>query len=241
VIPFALALTLLAGAPGDSAAAPATATTGTPVALGAPRFVQIASMAGVPSDSLVSGEFDAAFRGAFAQDALPGERLTSAGQWQQGLPLPNRFRLLEGDPAEDAWQLDIQIGAPAPAMGSRKERQTTDGGHSWHEVTVKRSDPRRRASRGMIVAWTLRVPDPSGAVGRTVEGHTAFYFPAAGSGAGTRVPGRYAYPWDDAGRIAATLVLEMLHHESGDLLPKERMDVSPARRVDAAAQPGGDQ
>lgn len=222
MIALALALHLLAT---TAPAAPAPAAT--PPSLGAPYFAQIATLVmGVPPDSNSRAEFESAFRGAFAADELPGERLTAGNAWKAGLPLPNHFRLLEGMLAGDAWMLDISIGAPAPLRVTRPDQYAKD---KEKRVVV----PKLRASRGMTVALTIRVPATSGVSSRTATSSVAFYFPS-GAGAdvnlGVPVTG-YKYPWGEAGRVAGALVLEALHRESHDLLDKERMDIAPAVRV----------
>jgi hypothetical protein len=181
---------------------------------------------GAPPDSNARAEFESAFRGVFASDEVPGERLTTGDVWKAGLPLPNHFRLLEGMLAGDAWMLDISIGAPAPFRGTRPDRHAK--GHVKQTLV-----PRLRSSRGMVLALSIRVPATSGVSGRTVTSNVAFYFPSgAAAGVDLGVPATgYKYPWADAGRVAGALVLEALHRESGDLLDKERMDIAPAVRV----------
>ena len=112
MIALALALHLFAtGATG----VPATTWAGkTPAAPGAPKFAQLASVTGLPADSSMRAEFLGALRGVFALDEVPGERQGGDHEWKSGLPLPNRFRLLEGATAEDAWQLELTVGAPPP-------------------------------------------------------------------------------------------------------------------------------
>jgi hypothetical protein len=218
VIALALALQLFATAPADSSGPGPT-----PPAPGAPKFAQLVSLTGVPPDSSMRTEFLAAFRGVFMEDEVPGERLSAAREWKQGLPLPNRFRLLEGSLADDAWKLDIVIGSPPPL------RRRESGDRSARTV------PTRRMSRGMVAALVMRVPDPSGGVPRTVQTNFAFVFPAAGAGAtDLAVPATgYAYPWSRAGRVVGSLVLEALHRESGDIVDSERMDIRPAVRSES--------
>jgi hypothetical protein len=216
VIAFALALHLFA----------ATASQGmpgaTPPASGGPKFVQIATLTGIPADSSMRAEFVNSFRGVFALDELPGERLSSGDEWKPGLPLPNRFRLLEGEAASDAWTIDVEVGSPPPLH--RAQTST----HAARTVAT------RRTSRGMIVAFVLHVPDPNGGPPRAVPQRFAFAFPAAGGGGGLAVPSTgYTFPWGDAGRVAGALALEALHRESGDIVDAERMDIQPAVRAGA--------
>ncbi len=216
MLSLALALQLLATAPGAMPGA-------TPVAPGAPRFVQIASLTGVPADSAAQEGFGTAFRSVFAEESLPGEH-ESGGSWRGGLPLPNHFRLLEGDVASDAWQVQVSIGAPPPL-------QVPDPRHKGHVLTIAG----RRMSRGMRVGAVVSVPSPSGAVDHTFTVTASFAFPAKGDGrASLAVPQNgYVFPWDDAGHVAGLLVLEALHRESRDFVATERVDITPAVRTDA--------
>lgn len=226
MIAIALALQLLVDpVPADSMPG------ATPAASGAPRFVQVLSLTGVPADTTIRAEFESAFLATFAEDELPGERLSGAGEWKGGLPLPNRFRLLQGDEAGDAWKVDVTIGAPPPMAGTRDGSDPITG----KATTVRTVVGTHRASRGMIVAWSVQVPGPSGAIARTATGRAAFYYPATGAaGATLAVPEtRYRFPWRNSGRIAATLVLESLQRESGDLLDSERFTLTPAVRSEA--------
>ena len=218
MIALALALQLLATAiPDSSGAGP------TPPAPGAPKFAQLASLTGVPADSSMRTQFVAGFRGVFMLDEVPGERLSAGGVWKPGLPLPNHFRLLEGSPADDAWKLEIEIGSPPPL------HKQDDAKHPARTV------PTRRMSRGMIVALVMRVPDPAGGPSREVQSRFAFAFPATGAAsADLAVPATgYAFAWGEAGRIVASLTLEALHRESGDIVASERMNIQPAVRTDA--------
>lgn len=217
MLSLALALQLLAA----SAADPMPGAT--PLASGAPRFVQLQSLTGVPPDSAAQESFRTAFRSVFAEESLPGEH-ESGGAWRGGLPLPNHFRLLEGDVATDAWQVQVSIGAPPPL-------QVPDPKHKGHVLTI----PGRRTSRGMRLGAVIAVPSPSGEVDHTVVVRAAFAFPAKGeANASLAVPQNgYVFPWDDAGHVAGLLVLEALHRESRDFVATERVDITPAVRTDA--------
>ena len=234
MIALALVLQLLA-APVTAGGMPGA----TPSAPGNPHFVQIVSIVGVPSDSTMHAQFEGAFRATFAESDLPGQRLAKSGEWNSELPLPNRFRLLEGDTAEDAWTIDVSIGAPAVWIGNRKPTPQEDallGTPARMRVVNKKL----RTSRGMVVAFVVGMPAPTGGISRSESVRTAFYFPALPvEGASLSVPTGFKYPWAAAGRIAATLVLESLHRESGDLLESERMDIAPGIRIDPGANAGG--
>lgn len=214
-----LALPILATA---TAAEPMPA--GTPPALGAPYFAQVVTMTGLPPDSLARGAFQAAFEAAFIEDHAPGQRRDGAGNWAAGEVLPNRFRMLMGSPADDAWRLDVSVGAP-PLL---RVRSPVPG-------KPARTVRDRRSSRGMVVAYTLHVPDtPGGAAARTVVQRVGFTFPSGSGDATLAIPATgYTYPWADAGRAAGRLALELLHRESGEWRENERADIAPALRLEA--------
>jgi len=214
-----LALPLLA------AAGAGAATRHTPPALGVPRFVQVVALNGLPADSTLRAGFLAGLRGGFADDQLPLEVRSADGSWAQGAPTPNRFRLLEGEPADDAWSLRLTLGVPAAVRGAA----TGDaGGH--------RSDPGRRTSRGMIAALELVPPATASDDERPLQVRDAFAFPPRGepSSATLGLPENgYEFPWAEAGRAVARLALEELMRADGDLKSAERADISPAVRHEA--------
>ena len=131
---IALALSLLAVVPGA-----------TPLAPGAPRFAQLAEVQGMPADSASRYAFLDGLRGMFAEDVLETED-ADGGQPDR---VPNRFRLLEGDEAQDAWRIGLVLGAPPVLRPTGK-------------VTSRGSAPRielRRAGRGLTVVLTVRSPE----------------------------------------------------------------------------------
>ena len=128
---IALALSLLAVVPGA-----------TPLAPGAPRFAQLAEVQGMPADSASRYAFLDGLRGMFAEDVLETED-ADGGQPDR---VPNRFRLLEGDEAQDAWRIGLVLGAPPVLRPAGK-------------VTSRGSAPRvelRRAGRGVGLAGVRR-------------------------------------------------------------------------------------
>lgn len=199
----------------------------TPAALGAPKFVQLVSFEGLPPDSSIRLEFLEAFRGTFAEDQLKSER-DGDGGWMASPSLPNRFRLLEGSRADDAWTLQVVIGAPASATGPIKL-------HPKPGERRRRADTSRRASRGMIVSFTTLSPEAIRNGARAMARTSAFAFPAPPPPADASQPvtsSGFRYSWEAAGRVAALLALETLHHDSEDLRANERFDISPAVRVE---------
>ena len=218
-----LAVGLLVATHADSARFGAT-----PAAVGSPRFVQLVAVEGLPSDTNIREEFMNAFRGTFADERLKAERGGHSG-WAPSVALPNRFRLLEGSPSDDVWTLQVVVGALAPAMQAPK-RQPRPG------EPKRRGDLSRRASRGMILAVTALSPEAIRNGARAMPQNIAFAFPAPPPPADASQPvtsGGYAYSWSAAGRTAALIALETLHHFSGDLNDMERCDIAPAVRIEA--------
>jgi hypothetical protein len=221
-----LALLLAVALPAVSAAADIVPAPGAaPPAPGLPNFVQLGSIQGLPSDSLVRGSFMAGFRGQFADELVPGERQSGAGEWERSAPVSNRFKWLEGDPASNSWRLDVVIGSPPAVV--LKSRGTDPG---------RRALETRRRSRGMIAALTVQAPETGGNRPPPVQQRFAFAFPAgaADSSGAMSVPGiGYVFPWNEAGRVVAKLALDMLHHQRGDMDPGERLVIAPALRAEA--------
>ena len=207
-------------------AAAATASAGaTPGALGTPRFVQLTSIEGLPPDSLARGQFLDAFRGVFAEEQLDAEKLVGE-EWRPGLRFSNRFRLLEGFPADDAWTLQIVVGAPPAVIVARRKKQDEPQRYSALES--------RRMSRGMTLSMIVLSPEAraNGARPRAMPFGFAFPAAAAPEGSSLAVPARgYVFPWDEAGRATGRLALELLHRDSGELGPGDRFLLSPAVRT----------
>ncbi len=197
----------------------------TPPALGAPHFVQLTALAGLPADSTMRAEFTAGFRSEFAADQLASETRSADGTWASGPPVMNRFRLLEGSPADDAWTLHVVLGSPPPLVRPGKSADAQ-----------RRSVPTRRTSRGMIAALEVTIPQSPTTDARTTSARVGFAFPATGAAADAAlgVPATgYAFPWGDAGRAVARLALEELLRASGDMSAGERCVLAPAVRSEA--------
>ena len=217
---IAFALYLLAATPASPGAA-----THTPPALGVPEFVQLASLQGLPADSTVRAQFLAGFRGEFATDLLPAEQRSSEGAWAPSASVSNRFRWLEGDPAEDSWSLQVTLGVPSavvlPSRGS---------GQARHEAA--RVVPRKHVAHGRHAGRTGRV----GARVRERERNAL-----AGGARGLAPDGGRAHRErrDHAARAAARLeraarlALEALHRQHGDIAAAERFTIAPALRTEA--------
>ncbi|MBK7366391.1 MAG: hypothetical protein IPJ04_00395 [Candidatus Eisenbacteria bacterium] len=216
-------LVLLASLVAIAATAIAGPMGATPPAPGAPRFAQLVSLEGLPADSTIRLAFMNGFRDVFADEQLRSER-DNGGGWQPQVAVPNRFRLLEGSAADDAWTVQVVIGAPAPAVVQR-----TQG-----ENTKRRSDKARRASRGMIVSVIALSPEARQNGARPLPQTFAFAFPAPPPPADASqivTSSGYTYSWTAAGQTAGKLALEVLHHFSEDLSAQERADITPAVRT----------
>lgn len=193
----------------------------TPPAAGAPRFVQLASLEGLPADSLEREAFASAFHDVFAESQLEVERRDAEGAWRREPPFSNRFRLLEGDPADDVWTLQVVVGVPAPAPLPHRKGAPA------------RANVARRRSRGFALAVTAVPPDLPRDAARPQPERVGFAFAAAGP-AGVDRPfesGGYRLDWNAAGRAAGLLTLERLHHLSEDLREDERFVVAPVIRT----------
>lgn len=197
----------------------------TPAVPGAPEFVQVGAIVGLPADSLVRGRFLAAFRGAFASSDVPVESRSESGAWSAAGVASNRFRWLEGDPADDTWTLELSLGVPPAVV-----------------VPARGDQPRRvleshRRSRGMIAAVTVTWPRTDERGPRSASERVAFAFAASdstGGSGGVGVPAiGYLYPWDEAGRAVARLAIETLLRQRGDLDERTRVAIAPASRAEA--------
>ncbi len=197
----------------------------TPSALGSPRFVQIAAVQGVPSDSSSRADFLQGLRDVFAEESLPVLR----GEGADTEMLPNRFRLLEGSEATDAWTMQFTVGAPPAVLQVQPRRKK--GVAARPRVTT------RRASRGVTVVVATRPPqnvdDPAPAIQQVyhmvvpaVATDTTVFFQHAPTGG-------LVFRWDAAGRAAGLLALEQLHHQSGDLPPARHVSIAPVLKMES--------
>lgn len=191
----------------------------TPPAPGAPRFAQIAAVQGVPTDSTSHADFLSGLRDVFADGSLPVQR----GDGSETESLPNRFRLLEGSHAGDAWTIQFTVGAPPPILPARSRKRAA--GETRPRITT------RRASRGVTIVIATRAPqnvdDPLPVLQQTyhlvvpaIVTDTTVLFQRAPTGG-------LVFRWDQAGRAAGLLALEQLHHQSGDLPPARRVSIAP--------------
>lgn len=204
-----LAVTPISGAAADSARHP----------------LRVAVVEGAPADSALRVEFMDGFDEALSAPTFPVDARSPGADGPQGLARPNRFeRGEEGAGEERAWSLQVVVRAPPPYAAQRPRR-------SGHATTVV--DPRLSASRGMLVVVIVTSPEDAERHATPEPERFAFAFPQSVAPAQVlgNVPQGFRFPWREAGRAAARLALEVLHHRSGDLGPNTRCDLSPAIRA----------
>jgi len=191
-----------------------------------PRALRLLPLEGVPPQTAIQSEFMAGFNEALTAETFMIETRDAAGAWQQAGTRGNRFRLTDDPKAEDAWTLQVVVRAPPPFSAKRRNRFT---GRDEQHV-----NPRLRASRGMMLAVTTLSPQAAMAGARVAPEHLAFAFPQGEAPAGVvrNTAEGFRFPWRNAGRVAATLALELLHRNGGDLDVDTRCDLAPAVRAE---------
>ncbi|MEO5988335.1 MAG: hypothetical protein ABIU54_02975 [Candidatus Eisenbacteria bacterium] len=199
-----LAVPASAGMPGPTPAAP-----------GDPLFVQMSTIEGLPKEPPARAAFLEAFHMTFAEDEFRLEAAGARGNAGiEGATTPNRFRLLEGSPSEDAWVLQLVVGTP-PVVLPAKPR-VRRGQPALH----RNANTLGRATRGLTVVFMLLSPEAVKAGARPIPVRLGLVFPdpSAVDGVGERVSsGGYDYPWSLAGRATGLLALELLHQQSGEI------------------------
>lgn len=192
--------------------------TNPPPAPGSPRFVQIESIEGLPRNGEERLAVLGALRSAFATDAFATEaRDATLDTWRDDGALPNRFRLLEGDPSDSVWTLRLVFGFPRELPASKlAPRSSTEG----PARTARRAGT--RAARGFTLFTSARSPESRFRNAPADERRFEVVLPADTTD---------AYPWFAAGQAAGVLVLESLHRATGDLREGQRASVAPARRA----------
>jgi hypothetical protein len=196
-------------------ATPPVAAAGIPAAPGIPHFTHLVSIDGLPADRDATRAFMAAFRGAFAQASFVTEKLEARRkQYVQGIPISNRFRLIEGSSGEGTFQLQVVIEwtslrdtASSPALPDSTAAPAPDSTTS-REATV------------LIVALS---PEAAAAQARPipVRERLVFHFP---------VEPRSKF-FSAVGRRVAMLSLETLHHLTDDLDRDLRLRIDRVDRV----------
>lgn len=192
---------------------------------GSPNFAVIETIEGAPADSLGGREFRTALRSTFTRASFETQRAAAReGEYTISVPISNRFVLLEGSGASknpDAYRVQLTLEwlkPPAPPRAApRGKRKATPAATAAVPDT---SAPRAFVS---VVVWPPGV-DP--AIVRIAAASDTVTF---------RVPrAPHAAHGASIGRAAALLVLERLHHLTGDLPEEERLKLDQADRHRAA-------
>lgn len=197
------------------------------------RFVRFYPMEGLPPDSLVRMIFMEGFDEGLASGKIETERQDAMGRWNPADSLGSRFgpstdsTSLARSTPKAPWTMQVVVGAPPPYVAIQREQRT---GQSEKHV-----DPNMRASRGMTLALLALSPTDVQAGVRAAPEHFAFAFPAEAAPAGVLgdIPAGFAYPWREAGRVSGLLVLELLHHRSGELPKATRFRLPTVVRVES--------
>ncbi len=196
---------------------------------GAPNFAVIETLDGAPADSAGGREFWTALRSTFIRTSFATQRAaTRPGEYAISVPISNRFVLLEGSGASknpDAYRVQLTLEWLAP----QGEPPAAPRGKRKPAALATPAAPDTTAPRAFVavVVWPPGV-DPAVVRIAAASDTVTFRAPRAPSAAhGASI-----------GRAAALLVLERLHHLSGDLAQDERLKLEQAdRRRDAGAGP----
>lgn len=198
-----------------------------------PRLVRFYPMEGLPPDSLVRNLFMEGFDEGLASVKIETERQDAMGRWNAADSLGSRFgpstdsTTFTRSTPKSPWTMQVIVGAPPPYVGVQREQRTGD--------LEKHVDPNMRASRGMTLAVLALSPNDVLAGVRAAPEHLAFAFPAGAAPAGVigEIPAGFAFPWREAGRVTSLLVLEQLHHRSGELPKDKRFRLPTVTRVES--------
>ena len=194
-----------------------------------PIVVTLSEIVGLPPDLLSRREFLDAFHAEFDSGELRCER-HEAERWSASGERRSRFQLVDMAAPGEAWTLSLSIGAPPDVRVLLKRRKpSAPAGHAGTTNV--------RASRGLNVLVSTLSPDAAGRGTEPTAVKFAVYFPDARRVLvpSNRLPGGgYAYPWADAGRVAARAALEALYRANDDMADDERADLAPAVRTEDA-------
>ena len=193
---------------------------------GSPNFAVIETIEGVPADSTGGREFATALRSMFLSPSFETQRTAArAGEYAVSVPITNRFVLVEGSGAAknpDAYRVQVTLEwlkPPAPP------RATPRGKRKATPVTSAAPDTSSPRAFVSVVVWPPGV-DP--AIVRIAAASDTVTFRAA------RTP--HGAHGASIGSAAALLVLERLHHLSGDLPEDERLKLDQADRHRVAVE-----
>ncbi len=196
---------------------------------GVPNFAVIETLDGAPADSAGGREFWTALRSTFIRPSFTTQRAaTRPGEYAISVPISNRFVLLEGSGASknpDAYRVQLTLEWLAP----QAELPAAPRGMRKRSAPMTPAAPDTTAPRAFVAVFVWP-PGVDPAVVRIAAASDTVTFraprtPSAAHGA-------------SIGRAAALLVLERLHHLSGDLAQDERLKLDQAdRHRDAGGGP----
>lgn len=176
----------------------------------APNLAHLTTVEGLPTDSLAARMFMAGFRGAFVDEYYLTERAAVTGGMRRASePLTNRFRLVEGDPFGDEWQVQLTImgwwgvGAGVPPPGDTTGARVRGAGLRVN-VAVLSAAAASVGARPIPTREDLTLEVP-------VKPRRDFFA--------------------HAGRMVGLLAIEALHQQSGDLGEESRVRLDRTVRV----------
>jgi hypothetical protein len=219
-----IAAVLLAALSGASLAAPA------PTPPGVPHMVRMLAVESMPPiNDTRARSFLTGFRGTFLDESFVTERgAAREGEYALSVPITNRFVLLMGSgDSDDAWQAQVTMEWTGSARDSAAGRDSVAGGKRARGARPRRAEPGHESETGagrsgvVVTYWSLS-PEAVAANARPIprRERLVFEFPAN--------PGSAFYR--EAGRRVALLILEDLHHVSGDLDADERLRLTETIR-----------
>lgn len=193
---------------------------------GFPNIAFLTSLDGVAflGDSTEMRTFVSGLREAFDPDHYLTEAV-GGGPPRVTLALGNRFRLAQGDPFGDEWQVRVRIlgrihepGSLAPHPGVA---DSTGAGRATS------GDGPANTQWGLRVSVAVLSPDSAEAGTKTVAESLLF-----------QVPIEPRADWlSHAGRMVGLLAVEALHHQSGDLEPDTRIRLDRTARTPIVEPP----
>jgi hypothetical protein len=195
------------------------------------RMLPVESTPAMP-DSLARS-FLSGFRGAFLDESFATERPAArAGEIVVSVPIANHFALLMGSGSDDAWQAQVTLEWPAADTAKATSRRPAASRKGAHTTRGSRPSAGRdstaaaarspAAAPSVVVTWWALSPEALAANARPLPEHVRLTFarPTTPASAYQRF----------AGRSVALLVLEALHHASGDLDATERLHLPDCTR-----------
>ena len=199
-----------------------------------PRPAHVVTIEHLPPDSLDRTELLDGFHAAAAETSL-WCLATGAGEPRRHA-FENRFAVVDGDPGENLWSVEVTLGLPPPRRLAKTEHRRNPQTGQLETRTIESptsSIAPRAHDRGGRDRPARHAPDDP----RPAPVRGQFLLPLADgeTGNSTDVLTRgYLLSWTEAGRAAGRFVLEALHRQSGDLPDSLSLDLAPTLRFDAA-------